>query len=282
MSYDINSDILTKTGYSADQLKNAEKSFSPSQGYHDDVWQAFVNAENKYGINALFMLAHADVESAHGRSHYATTRNNLFGFNAIDSDPDQASSYSSQAASIAYYANFLKIYYLTEGGAYFNGTTPHGVFVKYSSSHDSEALTVVQIMNALQSRITGNPVQVTPTPVPVQVNNASSSTYKVSSGANLSSIAARYPGTTVDMWVNANKSKYPAITRDYIQAGWALNIPGGIPAATQQSNNPVYRVARPGDTVWSWGFRPPYADFKALNPGVNPDNIYAGKTYRIK
>lgn len=279
--YDINSNILTKTGLTAAQLKEAEKSFSPGNGYKDEVYQGIVDAENKYGINALFILAHADVESAHGNSYYAKTRNNLFGFNAIDSDPDLASSYPSEAASIGFYADFLSKHYLNQGGVYYNGATPHGVFVKYSSSHDSEANTVVQIMNALESRITGNaqsqPAAPAPAPAPV---GSDSGTFTVQGGSNLTAISAKFPGTNPDMWVNANKARYPQITRDYIQAGWNLIIPGGTPGPAAASD-PKYRKAVPGDTVWGWGFRPPYSDFKAMNPGVDPEKINAGQTYRV-
>lgn len=279
MSYDINSNILTKTGFTADQLRTAEKSFSPSNGYHDEVYQGIVDAENKYGLNALFILAHADVESAHGNSYYARTRNNLFGFNAIDSDPDQASSYSSQTASIDFYASFLMSHYLTPGGVYYNGATPHGVFVRYSSSHDAEANTVVQIMNALEARISGSTPVPSPVPTPAPVPNPATGTYHVMSGDTLSGISASYPGTNPDMWVNVNKTKYPRITRDYIQANWDLTIPGGSPSVPPSG---TYVTAKPGDTVSGWGFKPPYSDFLRMNPQVtDPSKIYAGQTYRI-
>lgn len=282
MSYDINSNILTKTGYTADQLKAAEKAFSPGNGYREEVYQGIVAAEKKYGINALFILAHADVESAHGNSYYARTRNNLFGFNAVDSNPDLASSYPSEAASIDFYAHFLSTHYLHPGGAYYNGATPHGVFVRYSSSHNTEANTVVQIMNALAARIHNQPEpKPTPAPVPAHPTNPASGTYHVKSGDVLGKIAPHYPGTTVDMWVNANKRKYPRITRDYIQTGWDLIIPGGSPSHAAPSSAAKYRVAHDGDTVWGWGFRPPYTAFKKLNPGVDPEHIYAGHTYRV-
>jgi len=285
--YTINSNILTKTGLNATQLKNAEKSFSPSNAYHDDVWAAIVAAEKKYGLNALFILAHADVESAHGTSYYARTRNNLFGFNAVDSNPNLAYSYPSQAASIDYYASFLKRYYLTKGAVYYYGTTPHGVFVKYSSSHDAEANTVVQIMNALQARISNTPEPApTPKPKPVPVPDSAAKTYKVPSGSNLSVISAKFPGTNPAMWVNANKKKYPTITKDYIQAGWVLTVPGGSPSIKPVAPAPakaVYRTAKNGDSVSGWGFKYPYKDFLKLNPHVsNPSIIYAGQTYRVK
>ena len=51
----------------------------------------------------------------------------------------------------------------------------------------------------------------------------SGSTYKVKSGDTLSSIASKF-GTTVNSIVSINKSKYPKITPDYIEAGWVLQV----------------------------------------------------------
>lgn len=280
--YDINSNILTKTGLSAAQLKQAENNYSPSNAYHEDFWQALVDAENKYGISSLFMLAHANIESAHGKSNYAKNRNNLFGFNAVDSNPDQASYYKSQAASVDYYANFLKKNYLTPGGKYYNGTTPHGVFVKYSSSHDEEARSVAAIMNALAARISGAP---TPTPTPTPSN-----TYPVKSGDNLTNISKKYPGTNPDAWVNANKAKYPKITGNHIEAGWNLIIPSGsapAPASTTitvPSGRDGYLsvlASKYGTTVKqliAWN----KAKYPSIGTGKNGDYIQAGWSIKVR
>lgn len=289
MSYDINSNILTKTGFTAAQLRDAEKAFSPGNGYHDEVFQGIVDAENKYGLNALFILAHADVESAHGNSYYATTRNNLFGFNAVDSDPDQASSYPSQAASVDFYASFLDSHYLHEGGAYYNGATPHGVFVRYSSSHDSEANTVVQIMNALEAHVAGHPAPApTPAPTPTPSGGGSSGTYHVQSGDNLTSISSKYAGTNPDMWVNVNKAKYPQITRNYIQANWDLNVPGGSPSVTSPAPAGNVYVVEAGDNLSTIAENHgiSLAEIEKLNPGAghpagNFDTIWAGDHIRV-
>lgn len=289
MSYDINSNILTKTGYTAAQLRAAEKAFSPGNGYHDEVYQGIVDAEAKYNLNALFILAHADVESAHGNSYYATTRNNLFGFNAVDSDPDEASSYDSQAESVDFYAGFLRSHYLSEGQPYYNGATPHGIFVRYSSSHDAEANTVVQIMNALQAKILNNP---DPTPVgpptPLPTGGGSSGTYHVVSGDNLTSISSKFPGTNPDMFVNANKSKYPSITRDYIQANWDLNVPGGNPSVTSPAPAENIYVVEDGDNLSTIAENHgiSLAEIEKLNPNAghpagNFDTIWAGDHIRV-
>jgi len=53
--------------------------------------------------------------------------------------------------------------------------------------------------------------------------------YKVIKGDNLTKICKKYYGTysnaLADKIVNANKNKYPKITRNFICAGWTLTIP---------------------------------------------------------
>ncbi len=62
--------------------------------------QAFKNAEDSYGINALMEIAFACLESGYGTSNYAVNRYNLFGINAGDANPDDASYYTSVEACI--------------------------------------------------------------------------------------------------------------------------------------------------------------------------------------
>lgn len=55
---------------------------------------AFVNAQNTYGMNSLLIYSMAVHESAYGTSTYAVNYNNLFGYGAYDSNPDNAINYS--------------------------------------------------------------------------------------------------------------------------------------------------------------------------------------------
>lgn len=279
--FDLNSNILSKCGVSAEDLQKAITAMRPNNGFSGV--QMFLDAEEKYGINALFIVAHAAVESAWGTSFLAKTRNNLFGFNAVDSNPGEASSYPSQAASVDFYGEFLKTYYLTPGASYYNGDTPHGVFVEYSSSHDAEAETVVGVMNSLQEEV-NKPAEPTPPPAPVQTV-----TYHVNPGEVLSEITPKYPGTTVEDWVNANKTKYPQITADFIEAGWNLVIPGSHtpapsdneiritvpPAPEGDVSNLAAKYGSTVDELVAWN--------KERYPQLTPDFIEAGWTdFRVK
>lgn len=281
----IYSNIKTKTGLTAAQLKAATESIRRDHGFKD--FQAFVDAENRTGISSLFMLAHAAVESAWGNSYYSKARNNLFGFNAYDSNPDQASSYPSQGAAIQFYANFLNKYYLTPGGAYFNGTTPHGVFVRYSSSHDSEANTVVSIMNAISSHITGKPTPTVPNaPKPAQTPPSSGHVYHVNSGDTLSGLASKW-GTSVANIIAANRSKYPNIgtgSNALLGAGWDIYVPGHAPAPVPVSNG--VRITVPSGrngylSVIAENYHTSVAQIIAWNKGKYP-NIGTGSDSHIE
>lgn len=62
--------------------------------------QTFINAQNNYGMNALLIYSLACLESAYGTSNFALDRNNLFGWNAFDSDPGSASWFSSIESAV--------------------------------------------------------------------------------------------------------------------------------------------------------------------------------------
>jgi LysM repeat protein len=281
--YDINSNLLTKSGLTAGQLQAAEAAMKSDNGYHADFWQALVDAENAYDLNALFILAHADVESAHGTSNYATTRNNLFGFNAVDSDPDLASAYSSQAVSVHDYADFLNSHYLKEGEEYWGGAaTAHGMFVHYSSSHDAEAEEVVGIMNTLLGHVSGAPAPDL-NPEPAQPSGDS---YAVKSGDNMSAIAAAHGLSLAQLEQMNPQAGHPAGNFGVIWPGDELTIGGNSPAPVQETQ---YVTVESGDNLSVIAERAgtSLAQVEALNPNAghpagNFNNIWPGDQVRVK
>lgn len=95
--------------------------------------KAFVEAEQKYGVNAIYLMGLAAEESGYGTSAFAKLRNNLMGWCAYDSDPNKAMYFESKEACILHVASKLKANYLTEGGAYFEGYTVKAIDVHYAS-----------------------------------------------------------------------------------------------------------------------------------------------------
>lgn len=280
--YDINSNLLTKSGLTAGQLQAAEAAMKSDNGYHADFWQALVDAENTYDLNALFILAHADVESAHGTSNYATARNNLFGFNAVDSDPDLASSYSSQAVSVHDYADFLNTHYLKEGEEYWGGAaTAHGIFVHYSSSHDTEAEEVVGIMNTLAGHVGSNPA---PNPAPAP---ESGDKYTVKSDDNMSTIAGAHNLSLAQLEQLNPTAGHPAGNYGVIWPGDVLQV-SGEPTSTPVSS-PVYHTVVSGDNLSTIAKAngESLAQIESMNPNAghpagNYGNIWPGDQVRVK
>ena len=93
--------------------------------------QAFVDAEKTYGVNALYMMGLAAEESGYGTSNYAVKRNNLYGWGAVDSNPDLAKHFETKYSATLFVASKLKANYLTEGGAYHEGYSARSVDVHY-------------------------------------------------------------------------------------------------------------------------------------------------------
>ncbi|WP_071393462.1 S-layer homology domain-containing protein [Bacillus tuaregi] len=95
-------------------------------------------AESKYKINGLVILSMAMHESKYGMSFYAQDRNNLFGLNAVDNNPDEADAFDSVEASIdALATEFLNKNYINPLGRYANGAVlgnkSRGFNVMYAS-----------------------------------------------------------------------------------------------------------------------------------------------------
>ena len=127
--------LRSKTNISADTLNSYVSSYNRSVMIGSG--QYFIDAQNKYGINALLMFAMACHESANGTSGYAIGRNNLFGWNAFDADPNQASSFNSVADCVNEQAGInLRGFVDITDGRFFSsslGNKGSGLNVKYAS-----------------------------------------------------------------------------------------------------------------------------------------------------
>ena len=127
--------LRSKTNISADIFNSYISKYDNS--VMRGTGQTFIDAQNKYGINALLLFAMAAHESANGTSGYATKRNNLFGWNAVDADPNQATSFSSVAVCLNQQAGVnLRGFVDVTDGRFFSsslGNKGSGLNVKYAS-----------------------------------------------------------------------------------------------------------------------------------------------------
>lgn len=144
-TYFINLPLHTKTSYTSEDLDRflTEKypdefkvkyPVSPLAGTGKD----FKEMEEKYEVNALYLMAHAIHESAWGTSAIAQDKKNLYGMKAYDSDPyNNAATYASFRESIEAAAKKISSEYQSPFGPYYHGAIVGnksvGMNVKYAS-----------------------------------------------------------------------------------------------------------------------------------------------------
>nr|WP_240542711.1 glucosaminidase domain-containing protein [Exiguobacterium qingdaonense] len=125
--------IRNPSPYSAKELDRYLRSIdSPLAG----EGKSFKQAEDTFGINALFLLAVAGHESRYGTSDIAKEKRNLFGFRATDDDPSgNATTFETYKESIQAAATLFATKYVK--GPYARGDYPgnkqEGINIFYAS-----------------------------------------------------------------------------------------------------------------------------------------------------
>lgn len=113
-----NMDVSQPSGVTADELKLV------TRGNLVGLEDAFVKAENDYGVNCLFVMGIASLESANGTICFKP--NNMFGFGNR--------GFSSKAECIDVVSRALARNYLTPGGGLYNGKRITDVNRRYAAS----------------------------------------------------------------------------------------------------------------------------------------------------
>jgi len=152
----LDTNLLSVSGVSAWAIDEYLKAATPLP----PLGAAFVDAEQKYGINARFLLAAAIHESGWGRSHIARAKHNLFGYNAYDRDPLRfASAYATFAANIDDTARFIKDMYLTRGGRWWGGQPTLRSMQQFWSSSHTWGINVSRIATSIHlARLSGRKI----------------------------------------------------------------------------------------------------------------------------
>ena len=125
-------------GFSAQELASGLK------GELVCLAEDFVAAEEKYGVNAVFLAALAAQESGWGR--HCFRQNNIFGWSG--------KSFDSKSECIDFVALKIAEKYLSEEGRCFRGKTLYGVNVCYNGSEDW-VFAVAGIMEKISKRAAG-------------------------------------------------------------------------------------------------------------------------------
>ena len=113
----------------------------------EGIEEAVIQCEETYGINSLFILSVAALESGWGNSHLAQSRNNLFGIAAYDSDVDAAYSFETKGHCVQYFAELIYEDYIGEGRY-----DLYSINDKYASS-DAWAYKVGSLMDTMMAEV---------------------------------------------------------------------------------------------------------------------------------
>lgn len=147
LNIDVNSDLRILSNLTAEEynkmLENTEL---------NNLGNALEKAEKEYEINGLYLMGLACLESGYGKSEFARKRNNLVGWNAVNSNPKKASYFESKEECILYVAKKLKTNYLNKNGCYFNGYSARAIDIKYCTDK-KHADKIIQIINKLKVRL---------------------------------------------------------------------------------------------------------------------------------
>ncbi|MGM0902861.1 MAG: SH3 domain-containing protein [Bacillota bacterium] len=134
----LNLDLRKKANITANDIVNFFNANSPNNILKDQA-QIFIDAQNKYGVNATYLVAHAIWETGWGKSTLTNYKNNLFGYGAYDVCPTTcAFYYPAISDSIDSAAYNVKRNYLNSDGAYFTSYGPNltGMNVNYASDQN--------------------------------------------------------------------------------------------------------------------------------------------------
>ena len=131
--------LRTKTKISGSQMNDFLRSMRSdySGSKINSKGDVFVSLGDEYGCNGALIYALACQESAYGTSTYAVDRNNLFGWNAYDDSPSDASSFSSVDVAIKEHMGRNLRKYMDYTDSRYNGTyvgsKGSGFNLKYAS-----------------------------------------------------------------------------------------------------------------------------------------------------
>lgn len=129
-------DLRTPCGVTEEELEAVLKHDLKGMAKH------YLDAEEKYGVNAVFLASVSALESGWGR--YCFRENNIFGYGR--------KSFDSYAECIDFVASKISKNYLSEDGRYYSGTTIDAVN-QYYNGREAWAETVKSIFNRMLEKV---------------------------------------------------------------------------------------------------------------------------------
>lgn len=131
-------DLTVLSGCTAEELE-ALLAGSGLEG----LGECYAEKEQTHGINALFLISVAQLESGFGKSKLAENCNNLGG---IKNGSDGYMEFPTKQDCVEYQATLLRDDYLDENGKYFEGKTAKDVSQSYCGGSESWYTQVESLM----------------------------------------------------------------------------------------------------------------------------------------
>jgi flagellum-specific peptidoglycan hydrolase FlgJ len=132
--------VMTDSGLTEDHISTIFKGTALED---EGLEEVILEIEEMYGINAYFTIAVLKLESGNGESRLATTKNNLFGLNAIDGNINEAFSFKTKGDSVRKFGQLISKSYVDKGY-----TTIEKVSKKYCPSNSEWPSLVASIMKS--------------------------------------------------------------------------------------------------------------------------------------
>ena len=116
------SNLKSRTNYTAADINRLYSIMGASDSKLAGKGATFKAAEQRYGVNALYLVAHSALESVWGRSKIAKDKNNFFGITAYDDTPyTSATKFDNVDSGIMGAARWINSRYLHNSGYPANG-----------------------------------------------------------------------------------------------------------------------------------------------------------------
>ena len=116
------SNLKSRTNYTAADINRLYSLMGVNDSKLAGKGATFKAAEQRYGVNALYLVAHSALESAWGRSKIAKDKNNFFGISAYDDTPyTSATKFDDVDSGIMGAARWINSKYLHNSGYPANG-----------------------------------------------------------------------------------------------------------------------------------------------------------------
>ena len=116
------SNLKSRSNYTAADINRLYSLMGANNSKLAGKGATFKAAEQRYGVNALYLVAHSALESAWGRSKIAKDKNNFFGISAYDDSPyTSAAKFDNVDSGILGAARWINSRYLHNSGYPANG-----------------------------------------------------------------------------------------------------------------------------------------------------------------